>query len=195
MTVQGVVIDAATNEPVVGAQVWIKDSSYGTITDADGRYSIKYSGTYAVLCASFFGYEDTQIKLTGNDQKENIVMKEGALAIEETVVVGYGTQKKASVIGAITTVMADQLQAPVANISNVIGGQVSYLFRIMVSRVQPLLSGSAVYHPSRVPLLLSVSLTVSSVLWTSLTLTISRNSQSSRMHRQQQSMVCAVRTV
>ena len=103
VTVQGVVIDAVTNEPVVGAQVWIKDSSYGTITDADGRYSIKYSGTYAVLCASFFGYEDAQIRLTGNDQKENIVMKEGDLAIEETVVVGYGTQKKASVIGAIST--------------------------------------------------------------------------------------------
>ena len=58
VTVQGVVMDAATNEPVAGAQVWIKDSSYGTITDADGRYAIKYSGKYATLCVSFFGYED-----------------------------------------------------------------------------------------------------------------------------------------
>ena len=48
-TVQGIVRDGATKEPVAGAQVWIKDSSYGTITDADGRYSIKYSGKYAVL--------------------------------------------------------------------------------------------------------------------------------------------------
>lgn len=124
-TVQGVVRDAATNEPVAGAQVWIKDSSYGTISDSDGRYSITYSGKYATLSVSFFGYEDASVDLTGKNQKADVLLKEGSLAIEETVVVGYGTQKKASVIGAITTVMADELQAPVANISNVIGGQVA----------------------------------------------------------------------
>lgn len=124
-TVQGVVRDAATNEPVAGAQVWIKDSSYGTISDADGRYSIKYEGKYAVLCVSFFGYEDTEVALTGKNQKTDILLKEGTLAIEETVVVGYGTQKKASVIGAITAIQPDQLKAPVANISNVLGGQVA----------------------------------------------------------------------
>lgn len=124
-TVQGVVRDAATKEPVAGAQVWIKDSSYGTITDADGRYAIKYSGKYAVLCVSFFGYEDTEVSLTGNNQTADVFMKEGTLAIEETVVVGYGTQKKASVIGAITAIQPDQLKAPAANISNVLGGRVA----------------------------------------------------------------------
>lgn len=125
VTVQGVVMDAATNEPVAGAQVWIKDSSYGTIADADGRYAIKYSGKYATLCVSFFGYEDANLDLTGKEQTANILLKEGALAIQETVVVGYGTQKKASVIGAITSVAPDQLKAPVAKISNVLGGQVA----------------------------------------------------------------------
>ena len=48
-TVQGIVTDAATHEPVAGAQVWIKDSSYGTIADAEGRYSIKYEGKFATL--------------------------------------------------------------------------------------------------------------------------------------------------
>ena len=124
-TVQGVVRDAATDEPVAGAQVWIKDSSYGTITDADGRYSIKYEGKYATLCASFFGYEDVEVDLTGKNQTADIFMKEGSLAIEETVVVGYGTQKKASVIGAITSIQPDILKAPTANISNVLGGQVA----------------------------------------------------------------------
>lgn len=124
-TVQGVVRDAATNEPVAGAQVWIKDSSYGTISDSDGRYSITYSGKYAALSVSFFGYEETEVELSGKDQTADIFLKEGSLAIDETVVVGYGTQKKASVIGAITTVSADQLKAPVAKISNVLGGNVA----------------------------------------------------------------------
>ena len=85
-TVQGIVMDAATSEPVVGAQVWIKDSSYGTISDSEGRYSIKYEGKYATLCVSFFGYEDASLELTGKDQTAIIVLKEGNLAIEETVV-------------------------------------------------------------------------------------------------------------
>lgn len=124
-TVQGVVRDDATKEPVAGAQVWIKDSSYGTITDAEGRYSIKYEGKYATLCISFFGYEDAEVDLTGKNQTADVFMKEGSLALEETVVVGYGTQKKASVVGAITAIQPDQLKAPVSKISNVLGGQVA----------------------------------------------------------------------
>ena len=125
VTVQGVVRDAATNEPVPGAQVWIKDSSYGTISDEEGRFAITYKGKYATLSASFFGYEDVDVDLTGKDQTADIFMKEGSLAIDETVVVAYGTQKKASVIGAITTIAPDQLKAPVANISSMLGGQVA----------------------------------------------------------------------
>ena len=124
-TVKGVITDAATHEPVAGAQVWIKDSSYGTISDAQGRYSIQYEGKYATLCVSFFGYEDAFAELSGKDQTANFAISEGNLAIEETVVVGYGTQKKASVIGAITTIAPDQLKAPTAKISNLLGGQVS----------------------------------------------------------------------
>ncbi len=124
-TVQGIVTDAATNEPVAGAQVWIKDSSYGTIADAEGRYSIKYEGKYATLCISFFGYEDAFVELTGKDQTANVALTEGTLMVEETVVVGYGTQKKASVVGAITTIAPDQLTAPVGKLSNMLGGKVS----------------------------------------------------------------------
>jgi len=124
-TVQGIVTDAATNEPVAGAQVWIKDSSYGTIADAEGRYSIKYEGKFATLCISFFGYEDAFVELTGKDQTANVVLNEGSLMVEETVVVGYGTQKKASVVGAITTIAPDQLTAPVGKLSNMLGGKVS----------------------------------------------------------------------
>ena len=124
-TVQGIVTDAATNEPVAGAQVWIKDSSYGTLSDSQGRYSIKYEGKYATLCVSFFGYEDAVVELTGKDQTADITLKAGNLAIEETVVVGYGTQKKASVVGAISTIAPDQLKAPVAKISTLLGGQVA----------------------------------------------------------------------
>ena len=124
-TVQGTVTDAATNEPVAGAQVWIKDSSYGTLSDSQGRYSIKYEGKYATLCVSFFGYEDAFVELTGKDQHADISLNAGNLAIEETVVVGYGTQKKASVVGAISTIAPDQLKAPVAKISTLLGGQVA----------------------------------------------------------------------
>ena len=75
-TVQGIVTDAATNEPVAGAQVWIKDSSFGTLSDSQGHYSIKYEGKYATLCVSFFGYEDASVELTGKDQVADFIRED-----------------------------------------------------------------------------------------------------------------------
>ena len=60
-TVSGVVLDAETGQPVVGAQVWLKDTTIGSVTDSSGRFEIAYSGNYSVLNVSFLGYETREV--------------------------------------------------------------------------------------------------------------------------------------
>lgn len=125
LTVTGVVRDEATNEPLPGVQVWIKDSPNGTLTDIDGHYSLKYTTKNAILCFSFIGYDNIEMPLNGRDQTIDVAFKESGIALDEMVVVGYGTQKKASVVGAISSIAPTQLTAPVAKISQMLGGQLA----------------------------------------------------------------------
>lgn len=126
ITVSGTVTDAETKEPIAGAQIWIKDSSFGTISNADGTYSFKYTGRYASICASFLGYDDVELGLGNeNSQTINFAMKTASTAVEEVVVVGYGTQKKVSVVGAISSVASEDLKMPTAKLSSNLAGQLS----------------------------------------------------------------------
>lgn len=98
-TYNGVVVDI-NNEPLIGASVKIAGTKTGTITDIEGRFSIRVPEKGKVEI-SYLGYV-TQI--ISDLKQTNIVMKEDALTLNETVVVGYGTQKKAHLTGAIATI-------------------------------------------------------------------------------------------
>lgn len=125
-SVSGTVIDAATKEPIIGAQVWIKDSPHGTITGLDGTYTLNFSGDYSVLSFSFLGYDPVDVRLSGEaHQTINVSMKAATQQVDEVVVVGYGTQKKVSVVGAISSVSADDLKTPAAKLSSNLAGQLS----------------------------------------------------------------------
>ena len=87
----GVVVDA-TGMPVIGANVMEKGTTNGTITDMDGKFSLEVDKD-ATLIFSYIGFADQEIKV-GNQTRLSITLKEDAEALDEVVVVGFGTQKK-----------------------------------------------------------------------------------------------------
>lgn len=131
-TVSGVVLDAETGQPVVGAQVWLKDTTIGSVTDSSGRFEIAYSGNYSVLNVSFLGYETREVVFSPG-AAVTVKLTSSSTSVDEVVVVGYGVQKKASVVGAIGTVSVTDIKAPVAKISNNLAGQLAGVVSIQRS--------------------------------------------------------------
>ena len=98
-TVTGVV-KGVVGEPLIGASVMVKGTTTGSITDIDGKFSIKAS-TNSVLVFTYVGYQNQEIPLNGRTSLQ-VVLKENSKALDEVVVVAYGVQKKESVVGAIS---------------------------------------------------------------------------------------------
>ncbi|MEM9544401.1 MAG: SusC/RagA family TonB-linked outer membrane protein [Bacteroidota bacterium] len=103
-TITGVITDAETNEGLIGANVIIKDSGTGTITDLDGSFTLEVPEGTETLVISYTGYIDQEIVL-GADNTVNVALAPGAL-LDEVVVIGYGTQTKKEVTGAVTSISA-----------------------------------------------------------------------------------------
>lgn len=121
VTVSGTVT-SASGESMPGVNVVEKGTSNGTTTDIDGKYSLSVQEN-ATLVFSFIGYQ-TQEMAVGGQTVINVVLSEDARNLEEVVVVGYGTQKKVNLTGAITAVKADELNnISSANLSNTLAGR------------------------------------------------------------------------
>lgn len=105
--VTGVVVDA-TGEPVIGANVVVKGTTNGTITDFDGNYTIEGVSASDVLVFSYIGYLSQEITV-GNQAAINVTLSEDSQALEEVVVVGYGVMRKSDVTGSIGVAKGDEL--------------------------------------------------------------------------------------
>ena len=109
-------------EPVAGASVAVKGVSVGTVTDIDGNFSLDVPQN-ATLQVSFIGYLTKEIAV-GNRPTIDVILTEDTKLLDEVVVIGYGTQKKINLTGAITSVKAEALNnMPVANLSNALAGR------------------------------------------------------------------------
>lgn len=99
--------------PIIGANVWLKNSSTGAITDLDGKYSITIDNSVVggVLVFSYIGMSTQEVAI-GNQNVINVTLKFDTEKIDEVVVVGYGHQKKASVIGSISTIDMAGVKVP-----------------------------------------------------------------------------------
>lgn len=97
-TVTGVVMD--NMGPVIGANVLVKGTTNGVITDFDGKFTLSNVPENAVLQISFIGYTTKEIKVAGK-KDFSITLVEDAKTLEEVVVVGYGSQKKVNLTGAV----------------------------------------------------------------------------------------------
>lgn len=123
--VTGTVLDT-DNVPLPGANVLVKGTNTGTLTDFDGNFSIEASQG-DVLVISYVGYNTQEIPVVA-DSNFNINLTEDTNALEEVVVVGYGTQKKSVVTGAISSVKAEDLESlPVTRIEQSLQGRSSGL--------------------------------------------------------------------
>lgn len=123
--IKGSVTDRTTGEILVGVTVKIKNATIGTQTDANGNYSLNNVPHNAVLVMSYIGYVPIEIAVSGNTTVNGQLLA-SAKNLNEVVVVGYGTQKKTSVTGAVSTLKtADIAMKPVVNITNSLIGRVS----------------------------------------------------------------------
>lgn len=110
--------------PLPGVSVKIKDASIGTTTDNDGNYSITSPNNQATIIFSYVGFIPQEHKIT-NSATLNIVLRSKDADLNEVVVVGYGTRKKADVVGAVSTVKGEQvLQNASPSVSNSLAGRV-----------------------------------------------------------------------
>ncbi len=121
--VTGVITDAANGDPLIGASVFVKGTTTGTISDIDGSYSLNASAT-DILVFSFVGYTEIEEAINGRSVV-NIAMSQGAL-LDEVVVTGYASQQKRDLTGAVGVVSTKQLlQIPSANVNSQLQGRVS----------------------------------------------------------------------
>jgi TonB-linked SusC/RagA family outer membrane protein len=125
-TVTGKVTNEA-GEPIPGVTVVVKGTTMGTITDVDGKYSLKDVQGDGTLLFSFVGMRNQEVTVSGKHVID-IVLEEETIGLNEVVAIGYGVQKKATLTGAIGTIKAEEmLQRPVANTTELLQGQVAGL--------------------------------------------------------------------
>lgn len=119
--VEGRVVDQK-GQPLPGASIKLKGSSVGAVTDGNGQYSISVPDEKAVLVFSFMGFITQEIPISGRTTL-NVVMAEHQQGLSEVVVIGYGTQKKINLTGAVDVVSGEQLSnRPAPNVSLLLQG-------------------------------------------------------------------------
>jgi len=125
-SVSGKVTDSS-GSPLPGVSVVVKGTTTGTITDANGNYTLGNIPADATLTYSFVGMKMQEV-LVGNKTVINMVLQEETIGLEEVVAIGYGTRKKANLTGAVSTVKGSDLAiVPVASTTNALTGRVSGL--------------------------------------------------------------------
>lgn len=108
-TVSGIVTDSK-NEPLIGVNVTVKNASTtGTITDIDGKYALEVPSGGSVLVFSYIGYSTQEVKIN-NRPVVDVVLKDDMQALEEVVVVGYGTMKKSDLTGSVSSITSDNFK-------------------------------------------------------------------------------------
>ena len=126
-TISGKVFDA-NDEPLIGVTVAVESATIGAITDIDGAFTIQVPAGEVVLNVSYIGFASQKVKVAPDQSSVTVHMKEDAVLLNETVVVGYGKQKKVNLTGAVATVGGDELENRVtSSLSNMLQGTVAGL--------------------------------------------------------------------
>ena len=111
--------------PLSGANVLVKGTTNGTQTDFDGNYALENVNNTATLVFSYLGYKTVEVPVNGNSTV-NVTMEEDASQLEEVVLIGYGSQKKSDLTGAVGQVDADQLQErPATSLNQALSGKIA----------------------------------------------------------------------
>lgn len=125
LIVTGTVTDAANGEPMGGVTILVKGSAIGQITDSNGKYSITLADPNSILLFSFIGFLPQEIRV-GGQKTIDVKMVQGLEAIDEVIVVAYGTQKKSHLTGSVASIKADKLdELPVSRVDQALQGKLA----------------------------------------------------------------------
>ncbi len=124
LKVQGVVSDSK-GEALVGAMVYVKGTSNGSMTDTQGRYTLNGVASNAIISASLMGYEEQEEVVSGRT-KIDFVLKDDTVVLDEAVAIGYGNQRKVTLTGSVTSTTGDELvKNSSVNLSQGLAGRMS----------------------------------------------------------------------
>ena len=121
--ITGSVISADDNEPIIGASIVVKGTMVGTVTDFNGAFSLDVPSSAKTLVISYVGMETQELAIK---PKMRVLMESSSQALEEVMVVAYGTAKKSAFTGSASTMKAEKIaERQVANVTNALAGQVA----------------------------------------------------------------------
>lgn len=123
-TITGTITDAADGTPIIGANVMVKGTKTGVISDLDGNYSIQVNGSKDILVVTYIGYKKREVPVE-DLAIINIQLHSANEILDEVVVIGSGTQKKVSVTGSISAVKGTELKSPSASLTNSLAGRLA----------------------------------------------------------------------
>lgn len=129
--ISGVVFEEDGETPFTGVNVSIKGTTMGTITDTNGNFKINAKST-DILVVSFIGYNKQEIPI-GNETKFKIVMKVDEATLDEVVVTAWGKERKATSVGAVSTVNPKELRGPTSNLTTMLSGRVAGIIGYQLS--------------------------------------------------------------
>ncbi|MEL6848603.1 MAG: carboxypeptidase-like regulatory domain-containing protein, partial [Bacteroidota bacterium] len=136
VTISGTVTDASNGQPLIGVTILEKGQPNGTLSESDGGFELEVQNRQAVLVFSYLGYQELSM-IVGDQAEINITLEEDITDLDEVVIVGYGTQKKSVVTGAISKVKGEDLEdMPVMRIEQSLLGRTSGV-RVTTASGQP----------------------------------------------------------
>ena len=158
VTVTGTVMDEQ-GEPTIGATVREKGTQNGTVTDFDGRFTVKVRNADAVLTFSYVGYQTQEVKVAGRKEIK-VILKGDETTLQEMVVVGYGTMKKSDISGSSVSVGENAIKGSIiTSLDQSLQGRAAGVTAVQTS-VQVLQSACVVRRQSMQRQNLSMLLTV-----------------------------------
>ena len=132
-------------QPIPGVTVLVKGTTTGITTDIDGNFRLSLPVNAKILAISFMGMKTQEFPI-GNQSVLKVVLEEESFGVDEVIVVGYGKQKRVTVVGAITTINTKELrQSPTTNLSNALAGRMSGMMVNQFSGGEPGVDQSAVF--------------------------------------------------
>ncbi|MDR2472266.1 MAG: TonB-dependent receptor, partial [Tannerella sp.] len=122
--VEGRVLDAKSNESIIGANIFLPKYKTGTVTDAEGNFSLNATEFPVTLSVNLIGYKTLEVEIYEYTEPLNIFLQENPNLIEEIVVIGYGSQKRKELTGSVSSIPKDVLQQPVTSFDQVLSGAI-----------------------------------------------------------------------
>lgn len=127
ITLSGTIISSSDDEPLIGVSVYVPNTSYGTITDANGRYTLVVPENTKTVSFKYIGYLDKKIDVAKKFLFQLVTMIEEVHQLNEAIVVGFGVQKKESVVGAVQSVKPEDLHITSSNLTSSFAGNIAGL--------------------------------------------------------------------